>query len=102
MKGTCSAWPRPGRTSETTPARRTSRSTSASPSSSTPSTSPARITAQPRATVIASQLPFASWCDVIGGPTQADAILDRVIHNAYKIALKGESRRKGKEDNEEP
>ena len=55
-----------------------------------------------RATVIASQLPVASWYDVIGDPTLADAILDRVIHNAYKIALKGESRRKGKEDSEEP
>lgn len=54
-----------------------------------------------RATVIASQLPVASWYDVIGDPTMADAILDRVIHNAYKIALKGESRRKGKEENEE-
>jgi DNA replication protein DnaC len=55
-----------------------------------------------RATVIASQLPVASWYDVIGDPTLADAILDRVIHNAYKIALKGKSRRKGKEDSEEP
>jgi DNA replication protein DnaC len=54
-----------------------------------------------RATVISSQLPVPSWYDVIGDPTMADAILDRVIHNAYKIALKGESRRKGKEASEE-
>jgi hypothetical protein len=50
-----------------------------------------------RATVIASQFPAASLYDVIGDPTMAEAILDRVIHNAYKVALKGESRRKGKE-----
>lgn len=45
---------------------------------------------------------FPEFTDVIGDPTLADAILDRVIHNAYKIALKGESRLKGKEDSEEP
>lgn len=54
-----------------------------------------------RATVISSQLPVASWYDMIGDPTMADAILDRVIHNAYKIALTGDSRRKGKETNED-
>lgn len=45
-------------------------------------------------TIIASQLPVASWYDVIGEETVADAILDRLIHSSYKIELKGESLRK--------
>jgi DNA replication protein DnaC len=45
-------------------------------------------------TVITSQLPTAHWHDVIGDPTLADAILDRLLHNAHKIQLKGESMRK--------
>jgi len=36
------------------------------------------------------------WHDIIGDPTLADAILDRLVHNAYKINLKGESMRKRK------
>lgn len=47
-----------------------------------------------RATIITSQLPIAAWHESIGDPTLADAILDRVIHNAHKIELKGESMRK--------
>ena len=47
-----------------------------------------------RSTVITSQLPQTKWHDHIGDPTVADAILDRVVHQAYKIALKGPSRRK--------
>jgi DNA replication protein DnaC len=47
-------------------------------------------------TIIASQLPVEHWHEVIGNPTLADAILDRLIHNAYKITLKGESMRKKK------
>lgn len=47
-----------------------------------------------RSTLIASQLPVRLWHDVIGDPTLADAILDRLIHNAYKIKLKGESMRR--------
>lgn len=46
------------------------------------------------ATIIASQLPVASWYDVIGEETIADAILDRLIHTSYRIELKGESLRK--------
>ena len=46
------------------------------------------------ATIIASQLPVASWYDLIGEPTIADAILDRIVHAAYRIDLKGESLRK--------
>jgi DNA replication protein DnaC len=45
-------------------------------------------------TIIASQLPVASWYDVIGEDTIADAILDRVVHSSYRIELKGESLRK--------
>lgn len=47
-------------------------------------------------TIIASQLPVASWYDVIGEDTIADAILDRLIHSSYRIELKGESLRKKK------
>jgi DNA replication protein DnaC len=45
-------------------------------------------------TMIASQLPVASWYDVIGEDTIADAILDRLVHSSYRIELKGESLRK--------
>lgn len=43
-----------------------------------------------RSTLITSQLPVANWHEALGDPTMADAILDRVVHNAYKINLKGE------------
>jgi DNA replication protein DnaC len=46
------------------------------------------------ATLITSQLPVDRWHDVIGDPTLADAILDRLIHNAHRIQLRGESLRK--------
>jgi DNA replication protein DnaC len=46
------------------------------------------------ATIIASQLPVASWYDVIGEETIADAILDRLIHTSYRVEIKGESLRK--------
>lgn len=45
-------------------------------------------------TIIASQLPVASWFDIIGEATIADAILDRLVHTSYRIELKGESLRK--------
>jgi len=45
-------------------------------------------------TIVATQLPIGSWHDNIKDPTIADAILDRLIHNAHKITLKGESMRK--------
>ena len=45
-------------------------------------------------TVITSQLPPDRWHDYLADPTVADAICDRVIHGAHKIALKGPSRRK--------
>jgi len=44
--------------------------------------------------IIATQIPIEKWFDSIGDPTIADAILDRLIHNAHKINLKGESMRK--------
>jgi len=47
-----------------------------------------------KSTLIASQLPTETWHDIIGDPTLADAIMDRLVHNAYKIALKGDSMRK--------
>lgn len=47
-----------------------------------------------RSTIITSQLPVASWHDMIGEPTIADAILDRLVHNAHHLDLKGESMRK--------
>ena len=45
-------------------------------------------------TIIASQLPVSSWYDIIGEETIADAILDRLIHTAHRIELKGESLRR--------
>lgn len=49
-----------------------------------------------RSTVITSQLPTEKWHDYIGDPTVADAVLDRIVHRAYRITLKGPSRRKEK------
>lgn len=50
-----------------------------------------------RSTVITSQLPVEHWHDYLGEPTLADAILDRILHSAHKLALAGESmRKKGK------
>ena len=47
-----------------------------------------------RSTIITSQLPVKQWHDVIGEKTIADAVLDRIVHNAGRIELKGESLRK--------
>jgi DNA replication protein DnaC len=47
-----------------------------------------------RSTIVTSQLPVSAWHEAIGDPTFADAILDRLIHNAHKIELKGDSMRK--------
>jgi DNA replication protein DnaC len=49
-----------------------------------------------RSTIIASQLPVPQWHDIIGEETVADAILDRIVHDAHRIDLKGESLRKRK------
>ncbi|RYH02063.1 ATP-binding protein [archaeon] len=45
-------------------------------------------------TIITSQLPVSKWYEVIGEKTIADAILDRIVHDAHRIELKGESMRK--------
>jgi DNA replication protein DnaC len=45
-------------------------------------------------TIIVSQIPVDDWHQTIAGPTIADAILDRLVHNAYRIEMKGESMRK--------
>ena len=47
-----------------------------------------------RSTVVTSQLPLSTWHEVIGDPTYADAILDRLVHNAHRIELTGESLRR--------
>jgi DNA replication protein DnaC len=49
---------------------------------------------QTRSTIVASQLPLDLWHDAIGDPTFADAICDRIVHNAHKIIMTGESMRK--------
>jgi DNA replication protein DnaC len=52
------------------------------------------------ATLITSQIPVDRWHDLIGDPTLADAILDRVVHNAHRIQLRGDSlRRKRAQEN---
>ena len=47
-----------------------------------------------RSTLVTSQIPIEKWHDILGDPTFADAILDRLVHNAYKLKLKGASMRK--------
>ena len=49
-----------------------------------------------KSTLITAQLPVAQWHDMIGEPTIADAILDRIVHNAHRIGLEGDSLRKRK------
>jgi len=49
---------------------------------------------QTRSTLLTSQLPVTNWHAQIGDPTVADSILDRLVHNAHRIELKGESMRK--------
>ncbi len=49
-----------------------------------------------RSTLVTSQYPVNTWHDVIGDPTLADAILDRLVHNAYKLELDGKSMRKNR------
>lgn len=47
-----------------------------------------------RSTIVTSQVPVDRWWEIIGNPTIADAVLDRLVHNAYRIELTGESLRK--------
>ncbi len=50
-----------------------------------------------RSTIVSSQIPVDKWHDLIGDPTIADAICDRLIHNSYKLRLTGRSMRGGDE-----
>jgi DNA replication protein DnaC len=45
-------------------------------------------------TIISGQIPSSSWHDLFPDPTQADAIIDRIVHNAYPYNISGESMRK--------
>jgi hypothetical protein len=45
-------------------------------------------------TILTNQIPVAQWHEQIGDPTSADSILDRLVHNAYRIELESESMRK--------
>jgi DNA replication protein DnaC len=47
-----------------------------------------------RSTIVTSQLPLDRWHEIIADPTYADAILDRLVHNAHRIELSGESLRR--------
>ena len=49
---------------------------------------------QTRSTILTSQLPISRWHEQIGDPTIADGILDRLVHNAHRIEMRGESMRK--------
>jgi transposase len=49
---------------------------------------------QRRSTIVTSQIPIKQWHTAIGDPTLADAILDRLVHNAYKLVLSGKTMRK--------
>ncbi|WP_235912055.1 ATP-binding protein, partial [Mesorhizobium xinjiangense] len=51
-------------------------------------------TGPPLSTIVTSQVPVDHWYEIIGNPTIADAILDRLVHNAYRIELTGDSMRK--------
>ena len=51
---------------------------------------------QRASTILATQIPVERWHDAIGDPTYADAILDRLVHNAYRIELRGDSMRRRK------
>jgi DNA replication protein DnaC len=55
-----------------------------------------------RSTLMASQVPTDYWHDIIGDPTIADAILDRLIHNAHKLSLKGKTRRPQEGETNDP
>ena len=52
-----------------------------------------------QSTIIASQLPVEAWHQAIGEQTIADAILDRLVHSAHRIEIKGESMRKKQKNN---
>lgn len=53
-----------------------------------------------RSTIVTSQVPVKLWHETIGNETLADAILDRLVHNSYRLEIKGESMRKTRSQNE--
>lgn len=55
-----------------------------------------------RSTIVTSQLPVGRWHEALGEPTVADAILDRLVHNAYRLELKGDSRRRATRAADDP
>ena len=59
---------------------------------------------QRRSMILTSQMPIAHWHEQIGDPSVADSILDRLVHNAFRIELTGESMRKkrGRKPEEPP
>jgi DNA replication protein DnaC len=54
-----------------------------------------------KSTLVISQIPVEQWYESIGDSTFADAIVDRLVHNAYKFCLTGESMRKKKTEEKE-
>lgn len=54
---------------------------------------------QRRSTVVTSQLPISHWHELLGDPTIADAILDRLTHNAHRIEMRGDSLRRSQPEN---
>jgi DNA replication protein DnaC len=56
---------------------------------------------QVRSLILTSQLPVTRWHEQIGDPTVADGILDRIVHNAHRIELRGDSMRKPRADKPE-
>src|SRR5690606_1808552 len=54
-----------------------------------------------KSTIITSQLPVSAWYEIIGDHTLADAILDRIVHDAHRIELRGESLRRKRKINPE-
>jgi DNA replication protein DnaC len=57
---------------------------------------------QTRSTLLTSQLPVSKWHEQIGDPTVADGILDRLVHNAHRIEMRGDSMRKNRNGKPEP
>jgi len=53
-----------------------------------------------RSTIITSQIPVDKWHELIGDPTYADAILDRIVHNAHRVNLTGDSLRRSRASKE--
>jgi DNA replication protein DnaC len=49
---------------------------------------------QVRSLILSSQLPVTRWHEQIGDPTVADGILDRLVHNAHRVEMRGDSMRK--------